>query len=66
MRVTPGLRPHFIKTHKTITTLIIFNPCEGRGRFRGGLSRKGAYAGRGGEVAKKSPSQWRGLADGRD
>lgn len=29
MRVTPGLRTPFIKTHKTITTLIIFNPCEG-------------------------------------
>lgn len=29
MRVPPGLRPHFIKTHKIITTLIIFNPCEG-------------------------------------
>lgn len=29
MSVPPGLRPHFIKTHKTITTLIIFNPCEG-------------------------------------
>ncbi len=52
MRVPSGLRPPFIKTHKTITALIIFNPCEG-GRFRGGLSRKGAYAERGGEVEKK-------------
>lgn len=65
MRVTPGLRPPFIKTHKTITALNIFNPCEG-GALRGGLSGKGACAERGGEVAKKSPSQWRGLADGRD
>lgn len=31
MRVTPGLRTPFIKIHKTITTLIIFNPCEGGG-----------------------------------
>ena len=65
MRVTPGLRPPFIKTRKTITTLTIFNPCEGEA-LAGGLSRRGAYAGRGGEVAKKSPSQWRGLADGSD
>lgn len=65
MRVIPGLRPPFIKTHKIITTLIIFNPCEGRA-LRGGLSRRGACAERGGEVEKKSPSQWRGLADGRD
>ena len=44
MRVTPGLRPHFIKTHKTITTLIIFNPCEGgiKGRLEGERSLCGA------------------------